>query len=336
MKITDILKYLVSLVLAGVLFYIVFKDISVDDFIARLSSVNYWWILISIALAIISHFLRAYRWNLMLSPFGYNLTTSRTFLAVMSTYIANLALPRLGEITRCGIIKKTDGVSMTTALGTVVVERLIDVMILFAIIVLDFIIEFDKIYDFFLTSVGWKNIQDQSGKIYLALGVIAIMGVLGIYLLKSFLSREFTHPMLKKISTKLNDLVEGFLSIRNVENFQGFILSTIGIWVSYFLMSFVIFFSIPETSSLGLGAGLSILAAAGVAMAVPVQGGVGAYHALVSGVLIIYGIDSTTSLFFATLLHTSQMIFILLVGGVSLLLAALISKKNQTELASIS
>jgi len=122
------------------------------------------------------------------------------------------------------------------------------------------------------------------------------------------------------------------MSIRDVKNMPLFVFCSIGIWVCYFFMSYVIFFSIPETSTLGIGAGLSILAAAGVAMATPVQGGVGAYHFLVSEVLIIYGIQSGSAIFFATLLHTSQLIFMILFGGLSILIASFISSKNPTGL----
>ncbi|MFY0625336.1 MAG: flippase-like domain-containing protein [Reichenbachiella sp.] len=334
MKWSNVLKYFISLVLAGVLFYLVFRDISLDDFISRLKYVNYWWVLLSIGLAIVSHWLRAYRWNLMLKPFGYHLKTHRTFLAVMSGYLANLALPRLGEITRCGLLKKNDSVSMSTAFGTVVIERLIDFMILLGLIMLDFIIEFDKIYNYFLDSVGWTNIEDHATSIYLSIIVIISLGVIGILILKNLLVKEFSHPTLNKINQKLNDLVQGFLSIRNIENIPGFIYSTFGIWIAYFLMSYVIFFSMPETSNLTIGAGLSILAAAGVAMAAPVQGGIGAYHALVSGVLMIYGVGDTTSKFFATMLHTSQVIFILVFGGACMFISTFISKKNQTDLGS--
>jgi hypothetical protein len=124
-------------------------------------------------------------------------------------------------------------------------------------------------------------------------------------------------------------MVNGLSSVKKVENKTGFVLSTIGIWISYFLMSYVVFFALGETSSLGLGAGLSILAAAGVAMAIPVQGGIGTYHTLISGVLILYGVESTTSLFFATLLHTSQLIMIITVGGISVLITAIIAKQRN-------
>lgn len=327
----DIVKYLVSLLLAVLLVYLVFRNVDLNDFIGRLSSVNYWWVLASVLLAIVSHLVRSYRWNLLLAPFGYKLKTQRTFLAVMSGYLANLALPRLGEVTRCGILKKNDGVSMSTAIGTVVVERLFDFIVLLLIIAVDFMVEFDMIYDYFTSSIGWERIEENKWVYLTIIMFLAILGIAGLYGLRLLLQKDFENPSLKKAHEKLRDLVDGFLSIRKLENVYGFLFSTVIIWITYFFMSYVIFFAIDETSVLGMGAGLSILAAAGVAMAAPVQGGMGAYHALVSGVLIIYGIASDTSLFFATLLHTSQVVFILIFGGISILLSTIISSKNKTE-----
>lgn len=334
MKISAVVKYSFSLVLAGVLFYFAFRNVSIDEFLDKVSEVNYWWVILSIVLSLMSHWLRAYRWNLMLKPLGYDrLSDGRTFLAVMTGYLANLAFPRLGEVTRCGVMKRSEKIPMSISFGTVITERTIDFLILLSLILLDFIVEFDRVYVFFITAVGWDTQVDHTINIVLIASVLVVLGVIGILILKKILEHEFENSLLQKIHRVLTDIVNGLLSIRKVQNIGGFVVSTIGIWVFYYLMSYVIFFSISETSGLGFGAGLSILAAAGVAMAMPVQGGIGAYHTLVSGVLIIYGIEATTGLFFATLLHTSQLICILLFGGLSVLGTVFVNRKRKTEMA---
>lgn len=324
-----------SLALAGVLFYFAFRNVSVEDFLDKVSEVNYWWVVLSIVLSLMSHWLRAYRWNLMLEPLGYTkLSDARTFLAVMTGYLANLAFPRLGEVTRCGVMKTNEKIPMSISFGTVITERALDFLILLSLIVLDFFIEFEMVYDFFISSVGWDTNVDHTANIAIILGVLILLGVIGIFLLKRILDHEFNNVLLQKIHRVLTDIVNGLMSIRKVKNIPGFIFSTIGIWLFYYLMSYVIFFAIAETSGLGIGAGLSILAAAGVAMAMPVQGGIGAYHTLVSGVLIIYGIEATSGLFFATLLHTSQLMSILFFGGLCALGTVFIAKKRKTEMES--
>ncbi|MGL1887504.1 MAG: flippase-like domain-containing protein [Reichenbachiella sp.] len=326
MKISNIIKFLVSLLLASVLFYFVFKDVSLDDFISRLENVSFGWVLLSMGLSIVSHVLRSYRWNLTLAPLGHYLSTARTFLALMVGYLANLAFPRLGEVTRCAMLKKSDNVSMTVGFGSVITERLLDFVILLSLISLDFIVEFDKIFYFFLGEIGWDSYQNKTLFIVVGITVMLMTGLFGIWLVRWFLHHEFDNEFVNKVKTKISTLLEGLFSIRKMENVIGYVFSTVGIWVLYFLMSYVIFFSMDETSHLGFGAGLSILAAAGVSMAMPVQGGVGAYHALVSGVLIVYGVEPTTALFFATLLHTSQIIMIMVLGSGSLVASMFIPK----------
>ncbi|MEO9805596.1 MAG: lysylphosphatidylglycerol synthase transmembrane domain-containing protein [Reichenbachiella sp.] len=334
MKISSIIKYSLSLVLAGVLFYFAFRKVSLEEFVQKIAEVNYSWVLLSIVLSIMSHWLRSYRWNLVLRPLGYEkLSDGRTFLAVMTGYLANLAFPRLGEVTRCGVMKRNDKIPMSISFGTVITERVLDFLILLSLILMDFIIEFDMVYDFFISAIGWDVNVDHTTNITIIITILVIFAVAGILILKRILEHEFENPLLQKAHRVLTDIVNGLLSIRKVQNISGFVLSTIGIWVFYYLMSYVIFFSISETSGLGFGAGLSILAAAGVAMAMPVQGGIGAYHTLVSGVLIIYGVEATSSLFFATLLHTSQLVTIVVVGGLSVLGTVFISRRRKTEMA---
>ncbi|RJE70394.1 hypothetical protein BGP76_09885 [Reichenbachiella sp. MSK19-1] len=267
----------------------------------------------------------------MLEPLGYKLTLWRTFLALMSGYLANLAFPRLGEVTRCGVLKRNDGVPITVGFGSVITERVLDFLILLSLIALDLILEMDQILDYFMTSVRYDQWRANGWLIAAVIAILLVGGVVGVLGLRYILKNEYSNETLNKIRAKLADMVNGLMSIRKVKSPVGYILSTIGIWVLYFLMSYVIFFSMDATSFLGFGAGLSILAAAGVAMAAPVQGGIGAYHALVSGVLTIYGVEATTGLFFATMLHTSQVIMYIVVGGACLVISLFVKKRIRTE-----
>jgi len=329
LKVSNIIKFIASLLIASFLFYIVFRNVSFEEYIGRLDEVSFAWVFLSIALSILSHLLRAYRWNLTLEPLGYKLTTFRTFLSLMVGYLANLALPRLGEVTRCGMLKKNDKVPMSVGIGSVITERLLDFIILLSLIALDFIVEFEMIFDFFLESINWDQYENK-GVIFSVVAVVLIIGVVGsIWITRLFLKHDFKNKTLIKAKAMLSTLIEGLLSIRKMKNVTGYVLSTIGIWIFYFLMSYVIFFSMEETAHLGIGAGLSILAGAGVSMAMPVQGGIGAYHAIVSGVLVIYGIDPKTALFFATLLHTSQIIMMLVVGSASFVGSMFISNSKN-------
>jgi uncharacterized protein (TIRG00374 family) len=324
----SIATYVISLVMATVLLVLAFRKVDLPEFISKASEVEYIWVGFSIFLSLVSHWLRAYRWNLLLEPFGYNLRTGRTFLAVMIGYLVNLAIPRLGEVTRCGVLNKNDAVSMSLSFGTVITERVIDFCILLLVILAGFIIEFDKIFGFFSQTLGFKEIFDRK---WLITGImmVALVGLtIGIISLRKFMANNSNNGLVNKLRKFLMGLTEGLLSLRKIKNVWGFILSTVGIWVLYFFMSYVIVFSIVETSGLGLSAGLSILVAGSLAMLAPVPGGIGAYHLTVSGILVLFGIKSKTGLFFATLLHSSQFASILIVGGFCLLISIFISKNK--------
>ncbi|MFY0651036.1 MAG: flippase-like domain-containing protein [Cyclobacteriaceae bacterium] len=330
MNIRSIVTYLISLGIGAVLLLLAFQKVNLSEFFTAASEVEYMWVLLSIFLSLVSHWLRAYRWNILLEPFGYHLETGRTFLAVMSGYLANLAVPRLGEVTKCGVLKKNDNVSISLSFGTVITERVIDFLILLFIIILGFILQFDKIFEFFYKIIGIEQLLENKLLLFGVALSLTLAFIIGLLIIRNNISSNNNQGLIGKIQSFIKELIQGLFSVRKIKNIWGFIAATIIIWVLYFFMSYVIVFSIAETSDLGMLAGLSILVAGALAMVVPVPGGVGAYHLTVSGILVIYGIESKTGLFFATLLHSSQFVSILVFGGLSLLTSLFIAKKENS------
>jgi len=297
-----------------------------DFLLSRLDQVNYWWVLLSVVLSIISHVIRAYRWNLLLNPLGYkNLTTFRTFLAVMIGYFVNLLAPRAGEITRCGIMKKNDGVNMSVSLGSVVAERIVDLGGLIIIILLGLSLQGEVLADFFKDKLDGFQLSVISINILLALGVVFVITVLVLWWQRA---KIMSLPLYVKLRSFAIELYHGLTSVLKLENKIGFWGSTVLIWVFYFTMAYVVVFAIPSTSHLSLVAGLSILIMGGLAMSAPVQGGFGTYHLFVSRILVLYGISQDDGLFFATLLHSSQTISILIFGGLSFVISMGLKKKK--------
>lgn len=323
-KTIAVLKYVISLGLAILLLYLAFKNIDFAEFWKKAQTVDYTWVIISIAISILSYWARAYRWNILLKPLGYaELSAYRTSLAVLVGYLANLAFPRLGEITRCGMLKRSDNVPVSSSLGTVISERLIDMVTLMFLIVLLLFVEYERFVSFLTdTFSGLETIDGIVWKAALLLIGLVVVLFLGFFLLfkKSLRVREF-----------VRQLVAGILSLRRIENIPGFLISTVVLWVTYFFMSYIIVFSIPETSHLGWMAGIMLLVTGGIALAVPVQGGIGTYHAFVSSMLVLYSIEKTTGVFLATLLHTSQIIAIAVFGGIALLLSMFLKKRNAND-----
>ena len=323
---------MVGLIIAGGLLYYVFRGWDFFDLLDRFKQVNYYWVLLSVFLSIISHLLRAYRWNILLEPVGYkSLSVYRTFKAVMIGYITNLAAPRLGEITRCGVLKRTDNVNMSASFGTVVAERIFDFLGLLSLIFLGLMLEFDRLNTFFSDFINERvdGINLTTGKLMLIVlfGFILAGGLISLWWFRERVKRK---PFYYKLRSFIREMIEGFTSVLRLEKRAGFWLSTIFIWVLYYVMAFVMFYSYDSTAHLGMAAGLSILIMGGLGMSAPVQGGFGTYHLLVGAVLLTYGIPEKDGYFFATLIHTSQTVSVMVFGGISLLLT-LPKKKNKEE-----
>jgi glycosyltransferase 2 family protein len=328
-KILTFLKYAIGLLISGSLLWYVFRDWEFDYLLNRLDQVNYSWVFLSVVLSIMSHVIRAYRWNLLLNPLGYkHLTAFRTFLAVMIGYFVNLLAPRAGEITRCSIMKKNDGVNMSVSLGSVVAERIVDLMGLVVIILLGLLLQFDRLSGFLIDFISEKSnslqLSSLAIQITISFGVVIVIMLLVLWWLRARIKRL---PIYFKLRSFAVELADGFTSVLKLENKQGFWISTLLIWVFYFAMAYVVVFAIPSTSHLGLLAGLSILIMGGLAMSAPVQGGFGTYHLFVSTILVLYGVASDDGLFFATLLHTSQTLSILFFGGLSFIISLRFKKK---------
>lgn len=325
-------KYLISVVIAGGLLVYAFQGINMNEIFARFQEADYTWIFISAILAIASHISRAYRWKYLLEPLGYKLSLWNAFLAVMSGYFMNTIIPRAGEVSRCGIVQKLDDIPADTAFGTVVLERIIDLLMLFLITALVFIVEFKNLSDWFI-----KLFQDKLSSYAELTYVFLILSVFGmIFLAVAYRYRQFLlqWSLFQKLRGILLNIIKGVLSIRSVRNLPAFIFHTLFIWLMYYLMSYVLFFSFAKTGHLDMWFGVLILFMGALGMGAPVSGGVGVYHLLVGKIFILRGLTSEDGILMATFMHTSQTVTILLFGGAATLISALLinrQKKNKNQ-----
>lgn len=319
----SILKYSITLGIAAFLLWYVYKDLSLDALLLQFDNINYYWIALSIAVALLSHYLRAYRWNILLEPLGYKLKASRTFIAVMVGYFANNLVPRLGEVTRCGILKKNDNVAMTSAFGSVVAERALDLLILIFLATITFALEFDKLNEFVIDNFANKipDSQTLNKLIFTAIGITLLFALLVFVLFKLYRDKLHRNAIYLKLRKFIKELLEGFLSIRRIKNQTGFWLSTFGIWFLYYLMLIVVFYAYPPTANLSLLAGLTLLIMSGLGMSAPVQGGIGVFHILVSAVLVLYGVSAEDGKVFALVAHTTQFMTVMFFGGISFIIS---------------
>lgn len=322
----QVLKYIFLLAVSIALFWFALRDVKLSALASRMSEVEYSWIGLSLLAAVASHVLRAWRWNLLLRPLGFSPSLGSTFNAVMIGYLANFALPRFGEVARCGVLRKTSGIPISTSFGTVLAERALDFIILLLVVGVTLLLEFDRLEEF-LSGV-FSGESRFSSNLLIGLAVaLATLGLIVLYLWRLYHLRLMKYKLYQKLIGFGSDLIAGLLSIRKIKEQTAFWASTVLIWVMYYFMTYLILFSLPASSNVSFLAGLSLLAMGGIAMAAPVQGGIGAYHILVSGVLIIYGLSVDDSAFLTLLMHTSQSLLVIILGGICLLISLLKNSK---------
>lgn len=304
-----IVNTVVSLVLGLFLLYIVFNNIDLNLFLEKLDNLDYSWIYLSMFISIFEHVVRGYRWNLLMQTKQTNLSTYITTHILIVSYFFALFIPRFNDFVRCYLISKTNDIKVSSSLGTVVSERIFDLISLLIISLLFFIIEFDLFTNFFSTYI----LTNISFNVYYTIIFFFVIAVIISFL-------YYLNKKSDTFSSKFSEFKKGVLSINKYYKNKKFLLSTLILWVIYFLMGYVIFFSLEETSSLAISSGIAVLVAGSLGMVVPVNAGIGAYHFLVASILISYNINYETGLFFATILHTSQIICLALLGIVSSLI----------------
>ncbi|MCD4682124.1 MAG: flippase-like domain-containing protein [Bacteroidales bacterium] len=300
------------------------------DIYSSFLSANYWWIFLSIIIGIISHISRTIRWKLLLEPMGYRPSFQNTFLAVMIGYFANLALPRLGEVTRCGILTRYEKIPIQKSFGTVVTERGLDFIMLVIAFIINFFIHLDKLA-VFKESAIYKNIQakyneiDNPGMIY---WMALIMVVLLIFIFVK-LRHKISHTSIyKKVKEVVLGFFEGIKSLIKIKKPFWFIFHTLFIWFAYLFMSWLVFFSIPDTQNLGLDVALAVLVFGSVGIII-IQGGIGIYPWIVAEILVMFNIPETKGYTMGWLLWTGQTVMIIFAGIVSMILLPLINNRKN-------
>ena len=325
----SVIKYLLILSIGGVLLWLAFRGVRLRDTIEEIRGANFFWIFLSVLVSLVAFFSRSLRWNMLIEPLGYHPRPMNTSAALMIGYLANLAVPRLGEVTRCGTLSRTEKVPFEALLGTVIIERIIDVICLLLLIAGVAIVESERLGSFLFTNIFNPATAKFRAAVNSPLAITLLASV--VILLIVFLARrKFSGGILKKIGGLLRGVMNGVDTVRRLKNPFGFIFHTVLIWAMYFLMSYTCFFSLQATTSLGLSAGMFVLVVGGIGMSAPVQGGIGAYHLLVSQGLILYGIAQDHGLAFATLMHTSQTLVVIFFGGLAFLYLFL--KKRNAEI----
>lgn len=278
---------------------------------------NYWWVGFSLFLGILSHLSRAYRWQFMLEPLGYKPKFINNVLAVLVAYLVNLIVPRAGEFARATAISKYEHVPFEKAFGTIVSERVADVIMLLSIIALAFFFQTELLSSYFFSG-------EDSGTNY-TLYILIGLAVLGLVFFR--LVKKSDNPLIKKAQNFVYGLIQGVISIFKMKKKWAFIFHTLFIWLMYVLMFYVVTFALPETTHMPFGAIIVGFVVGGLSMALT-NGGLGTYPIFVASALTLYGIDENAALAFGWIMWTAQTAMVLLFGGISFLVLPIYNKEE--------
>ncbi len=316
------------------LVYLIVSRISAKDWEnikVAASNANYFWVGISLVIGAFSHFLRALRWRMLIEPVEKKKTgILNTFCAVIIGYMASYAIPRIGEVTKCGVLSRYEKISFASVVGTAVVERVIDFLMMFLFFLMMLLLSFNKVYGIVKVKATailenkWESIKHINPVMLSAIAVVVIGGAWLMYKKKDHLfgfARKF-----------ISNFLGGIKSVGHLEKPVLFWFYSVAIWIMYLLMLYVCFFCFSETSHLTLSDALVVLIFATFGVIAPVPGGIGAYQWLVISVLThIYLISQSISFTLAWILWGSQLILIVTLGLISLLLLPIINKNDDNK-----
>lgn len=325
-RVRKFLKIGVPLVLAAGILWWMYRGIRWEELVDALSQKMSWtWMLLSMPFGILAQVLRAVRWRQVLAPAGEKPRLSTCVHAVFLSYASSLVVPRVGEVLRCGVLKRYEGTNFTCLVGTVVTERIIDTLLILVLSLLTFLTQIPVFLNFFqetgVSLSGLFNKFSLTGWI-----VTAVCGLLALICIV-LVSRRFR--ILSRTTSVLSDLKNGLLSVREVENPLLFIVYSVGIWVSYFLHFYLTFFCFEFTAGLGLLPALVAFVVGTFAVLVPTPNGAGSWHFAVKTVLVLYGVGQTDAALFVLIVHTLQTLLVALLGVWSSIALAL--RKSRTS-----
>lgn len=317
LKIKRILTIALPLLLGVFLVWYSLSQISIKKLIDYFQQANYTYIILGVFFGLLSHLSRAYRWRFQLEPMGYNVKLGNSIMAVFATYLINYTIPRAGEVARATILTNYEGVPFEKGFGTIVAERIADMIVMLGIIAITLFLQFDFIYGFLVEKFDPSKI---------------ILAVAGLLLLLVFFFRyikKSTSKIALKIKSFVNGLVEGALSIFKMKKKWAFIFHTLFIWAMYVLMFYVTSFALEQTSSVPFAAILIGFIAASFSIAAT-NGGIGSYPEAIVLAFSLFNLPEEPSRAFGWIMWGSQTLLIIIFGGLSLIYLPIFNRKKTS------
>ena len=306
-----ILQVVFPLLLGAFILFWVYRDFNFQRVGEVLTGgMDYRWMALSLVFGVFANLFRGWRWKLALEPLGEYPKTANCVYAIFISYASNLVIPRVGEVTRCGVLSKYDGVSFSQSLGTVVSERMIDTLCVGLITCLVLLLQMPVFATFFAetgTNVGRYAEVLTSGHFYLI-----ILCALAILVLAFFLIRNIA--LFAKLKGILQNIWQGVIALKDIRQIPLYIMYTLGIWVCYFLEFYLAFYAFGFSAHLGITAGLVMFVVGTLAVIVPTPNGAGPWHFAVMTMMMLYGVGKEDAGIFALLVHGIQTFLLILLG----------------------
>ena len=322
---TNVAKIIAPILLGGAILYWMYRG---EDFMqlrhVLTEEMDWTWMLLSFPFGILAQMFRGWRWKQTLDPIEdlspstakapsnqkIRARSATCIYAVFISYAASLIIPRIGEFSRCAVLKRYDGVSFSKALGTVVTERAVDTLIVMLYSGIILLVEM-SVFGTFFKKTGTSLDHILEGFSLTGWLVMAVCG-LAVLVLLHLLLKNFS--IYNKVKMTLSGIWEGVLSLRGVKNLPLYLFFSIGIWVMYFLHYYLTFFCFDFTENLGIGCALVSFVVANFAVIVPTPNGAGPWHFAIKTMLILYGVADEQALWFVLIVHTVQTMLVIALG----------------------
>lgn len=332
-NVVSVLQYLFFLGIGILFLWLGFRKLDISEVWADILKAEYGWLLFGLCFAVFSHIFRALRWNLLINSLGYKTRLSSTFFSIMIGYMANTAVPRMGEFARCGVLSKKENIPFNKLFGTVISERFFDLIVLFLIIFLVIIFQFDLLGNFvfrIFDPLFDKIFTNLTGIIIFSV-IVLVLVALTIYLIWFYKEKIKRLKFYDKIRSFIDGLWNGIRTIIKMRQKWLFVFYTIVIWFFYIVMVYLPFKMLPDTSFLSFIDGTTVMALGSLGIVAPVPGGIGAYHYIIKVILTeLFAVEANSAMSYATISHAGQTFLNVGLGAISYLLIGFYSHKQKS------
>ena len=292
-----------------------FTPAQITEMKGYFKNANYFYIYISLIIAVLGFLSRAYRWKFSIEHMGYESKFHNNFMAVCVAYFMNLTIPRSGEVSRALVLKKYENIPFDKAFGTIVAERVVDLLIFLMFVTIGFLVQFNVLKEYIIAKIPVEKL--------ILLFVIGSVGFVVFILIWMYSNWK----IILKLKEKFSGLIEGMTSILKMKHKWAFLFHSFFIWFSYLLMFYVTIFALKETSNIGFSAVIIGFIFGSLAIGFT-NSGFGAYPILVAEIFMLYGIPDTAGTAFGWLVWTSQTILMVILGGLSFLFLPILNRNK--------